>query len=71
MGLLTEHVILVADSSKFDRKAPAFVAPIEHISTLVTDADLPADCKLKCEAAGTEVGYSYSPTRTRSSVTID
>ena len=67
----TEHVILVADSSKFDRKAPAFVAPIEHISTLITDADLPPDCKLRCEAAGTEVVYSSSPTFSKSSVTID
>ena len=57
----SDHVILVADSSKFDRKAPAFVAPIGSISTFVTDANLPQECKSQCKATGTLVVFSHSP----------
>lgn len=56
----SDHVILVADRSKFDRKAPAFVAPIGSISTFVTDANLPQECRSKCEATGTLVVCSPS-----------
>ena len=57
----TEHVILVADRSKFDRKAPVIVAPISNISTFITDAELPTDCKTICDSAGTLVVFSSPP----------
>lgn len=35
---MTKNLILVADHTKFGRAAPAFVAPVEQVRTLVTDA---------------------------------
>lgn len=54
----SDHIILVADNSKFDRKAPAFVASMESISTVVTDGELPPECKSQCDASGTEIVYA-------------
>lgn len=46
---------LVADHSKLDRSAPARLASLSEITTLFTDAPLPADLMRKCEAWGTGV----------------
>ncbi|MGH1366968.1 MAG: DeoR/GlpR family DNA-binding transcription regulator [Maritimibacter sp.] len=54
----SEHVMLVADNSKFDRKAPAFVTSMRNISTIVTDKDLPQECSKQCEIFGTEIVYA-------------
>jgi DeoR family glycerol-3-phosphate regulon repressor len=56
----SDHVMLVADNSKFDRKAPAFVASMQNISTIVTDKAVPADCKTQCEVSGTDIVYASS-----------
>lgn len=54
----SDHVILVADSSKFDRKAPAFVASMQNISTIVTDKEMPPECAAQCDASGTNIVYA-------------
>jgi DeoR/GlpR family transcriptional regulator of sugar metabolism len=38
-----QEVILVADHSKFGRVATAFLAPLESVHTVVTDAATPPD----------------------------
>lgn len=50
-------VILVSDSSKFERKAPARIASIADVDTFVTDRDLPAACVEFCNTIGTKVIY--------------
>lgn len=54
----SDHVTLVADSSKFERKAPALVASMQNVSTFITDSDIPQDCQTQCSATGTEVVYT-------------
>lgn len=49
------HVILVADHSKFQKIAPGSVAPITAISTLVTDAEVPAEIVTRIRQLGIEV----------------
>ncbi len=44
------EVIVVADHTKFGRLAPALLAPIESIHTLVTDAHLPAEFAAEAQA---------------------
>jgi DeoR/GlpR family transcriptional regulator of sugar metabolism len=52
---LAPEVILVADHSKFNKVAPALVAPITAISTLVTDDKIPADILARIRQLGIEV----------------
>jgi DeoR family transcriptional regulator of aga operon len=52
---MSKEVIVVADSSKFQRRGFAFIAPISKIHTLITDKGIPADEKLKLENMGIEV----------------
>lgn len=40
---IAREVILLADHTKFDRVATAFVAPLESIHTLITDAGTPSE----------------------------
>jgi len=54
----SEHVILAADSSKFDRKAPVFIAALDSVSTFITDRTVPDECKAQCEGYGTEIVYA-------------
>ncbi len=54
----SEQVILAADNSKFDRKAPVFVASMDSVSTLVTDQMVPDECKTQCDLTGTEIVYA-------------
>ncbi|MFK7876173.1 MAG: DeoR/GlpR family DNA-binding transcription regulator [Paracoccaceae bacterium] len=52
------HVVLVADASKFERKAPAFVASVDDVATFVTDQPVPDDCQAQCERSGTHILYA-------------
>ncbi len=54
----SEHVMLAADNSKFDRKAPVFIASMDRISTVITDLTVPDDCKARCQETGTEIVYA-------------
>ncbi len=49
------EVILVADHSKFSQMAPALVAPITAISTLVTDDKVPAEIVARIRQLGIDV----------------
>lgn len=48
-------VMLVSDSSKFQRSAPVRIAHLSQIQTFVTDAPLPAGLQSICQARGIEV----------------
>lgn len=52
------RTFLVADHTKFQRRAPARIASLEGIDTLFTDRPLPAPLAEKCEAWGTRVVIS-------------
>ncbi|WP_371157197.1 DeoR/GlpR family DNA-binding transcription regulator [Jannaschia sp. 2305UL9-9] len=54
----SEQVLLAADSSKFDRKAPVFVASMESVTKFITDRQVPEDCSAQCELSGTEIVYA-------------
>ena len=47
--------IVVADASKFDRKAPARIASLGDVETLITDAPLPDRLARRCDGWGTSV----------------
>jgi DeoR family transcriptional regulator of aga operon len=48
-------VIVVADSSKFNRRGFAFIAPVSKMHTLITDKGISAEEKAKLEGMGIEV----------------
>ena len=52
---MSKKVIVVADSSKFNRRGFAFIAPVTKIHTLITDKGIPAEERSKLEALGIEV----------------
>ncbi len=52
---MSKKVIVVADSSKFNHRGFAFIAPVSRIHTLITDAGIPADERIKLEGLGIEV----------------
>jgi DeoR/GlpR family transcriptional regulator of sugar metabolism len=52
---LAPEVILVADHSKFHKVAPALVAPVNAISTLVSDSEAPANEVARIRELGIEV----------------
>ncbi|MEO6733066.1 MAG: transcriptional repressor AgaR [Ferruginibacter sp.] len=52
---ISREVIVVADSSKFQRRGFAFIAPINKIHTVVTDKGILAEDKAKLEKAGIKV----------------
>ena len=52
---MSKQVIVVADSSKFNRRGFAFIAPVTKIHTLITDKGIPAEERSKLEALGIEV----------------
>jgi DeoR/GlpR family transcriptional regulator of sugar metabolism len=52
---LAPEVVLVADHSKFSKTAPALVAPITAISTLVTDNKAPAETMARIRQLGIKV----------------
>lgn len=52
---IAKEVILVADSSKFNRKSLTFICPVSAISTIVTDNGLPESIRKKLEDSGVKV----------------
>lgn len=50
-----EEIIALADSSKFDRRGFAFIAPIREISTVVTDKGIRPEHKSRLENMGVKV----------------
>ena len=51
----SDQISLVADASKFDRKAPAKIASLTEIDTFFSDAPPPRACSEVCAQAGTRV----------------
>lgn len=54
----SDHVYLVADASKFERKAPARIASLSEVDVFYTDRALPPRAAAVCDAAGTDVEIS-------------
>jgi DeoR family transcriptional regulator of aga operon len=52
---ISKEVIVLADSSKFERRGFAFIAPINRINTVVTDKGIKPDHKAKLENIGVKV----------------
>ncbi len=52
---ISQEVIVVADSSKFQRRGFAFIAGVDKIHTVVTDKGIPGDEKAKLEKMGVTV----------------
>lgn len=53
-----EEVVLLCDSSKFDRKAGAVVCDLDEIDCLITDSSPPAELARRLEEADVEVVVS-------------
>lgn len=51
----SDKVFLVADASKFDRKAPAKIASLADIDTFFSDMPPPPPCLQVCSQSGTRV----------------
>ncbi|MEX0338395.1 MAG: DeoR/GlpR family DNA-binding transcription regulator [Arenibacterium sp.] len=51
----SENVFLVADASKFERKAPARIASLESVDVFFTDQPPPALTRSLCQAANTQI----------------
>jgi DeoR family glycerol-3-phosphate regulon repressor len=54
----SDSVILVSDSSKFERKAPARIASIADVDMFITDSGLPAACADFCRTSNTDVMFA-------------
>src|SRR5690606_974272 len=52
---ISRRVVVIADSSKFQRRAFAFIAGIEKIHTVITDDGISALNRSKLQSAGIEV----------------
>ena len=52
---ISKEVIVLADSSKFERRGFAFIAPISKIDIVVTDKGLRPEYKTRLEAMGIKV----------------
>ncbi|GAA5225067.1 transcriptional repressor AgaR [Membranihabitans marinus] len=52
---ISKEVIVVCDSSKFEKRGFAFIAPISKIDVVVTDKNISTEAKLKLEGAGVKV----------------
>lgn len=51
----SDHVILAADVSKFDRKAPVRIGALTDVDMFITDGPLPQPCMDQCRTGGTRV----------------
>ncbi|WP_299026152.1 DeoR/GlpR family DNA-binding transcription regulator [uncultured Sulfitobacter sp.] len=51
----SDHIILAADVSKFDRKAPAKIASLANVNSFVTDSRPPPQIETLCRTAGTDL----------------
>ncbi|ASM74793.1 MULTISPECIES: DeoR/GlpR family DNA-binding transcription regulator [Roseobacteraceae] len=54
----SEEVFLVADGSKFERKAPARIASMSEVDVFFTDLPLSPACAAFCDSTGTKVFYA-------------
>ena len=52
---ISKEVIVVADSSKFQRRGFALIAPVNKINTVVTDSGILPENKSKLESLGIKV----------------
>lgn len=52
---IAKQVIVVADSSKFQKRSFAFIAPVSDIDIVVTDPGIPEEDKKRLETAGIKV----------------
>jgi DeoR family transcriptional regulator of aga operon len=52
---ISKEVIVLTDSSKFERRGFAFIAPVNKITTVVTDKGLRPEHKAKLESVGIKV----------------
>lgn len=52
---IAKEVILVTDSSKFNRRSLAFICPVNTIDIVITDAGISADDRIRLENAGVKV----------------
>jgi len=52
---ISKEVIVVTDSSKFQRRGFAFIAPVQKIHTVITDKGILPDHKSKMEGLGIRV----------------
>ncbi len=52
---MADHLVVVADHTKFGRVAPAFVAPVSRITSLVTDSETDPDILAELKALGVRV----------------
>ena len=52
---IAKEVILVADSSKFNRRSLAFICPVNKIHLIITDKKISAETKKQLEDSGVEV----------------
>jgi DeoR family transcriptional regulator of aga operon len=52
---ISKEVIVVADSSKFQRRGFAFIAPVTRIHTVITDKGILSEHKSKLESLGIRV----------------
>ena len=55
----SENVFLVADVSKFERKAPAKIASMASVNVFVTDQLPPEKTRSVCQAAGTQIVVAH------------
>ena len=51
----SEHVFLVADASKFERKAPARIASLSSVDVFFTDHPPPSGTQSMCQTANTRI----------------
>lgn len=49
------HIIVITDSSKFGRKTPNIVVPIEKIDVLITDSGIKSSDRITLEKKGIEI----------------
>jgi DeoR family transcriptional regulator of aga operon len=52
---ISKEVIVVTDSSKFERRGFAFIAPVNKINSVVTDKGIRTEHKTKLESLGVKV----------------
>lgn len=52
---ISREVIVLADSSKFERRGFAFIAPVNKINTVITDKGIRQEYKSKLESLGVKV----------------
>jgi DeoR family transcriptional regulator of aga operon len=52
---ISKEVILVADSSKFNKRNFVFIAPVNILHTIITDTGLPQEIKSSFESIGIKV----------------